>query len=100
VTGYIIAPEADDDIYKIWRFLYTRASLDTANRVEAELYAAFADLARTPGQGHKRSDLTSHPVLFFILYSYLIVYRARIPLEIVRVLHGNRNVKRILGESL
>lgn len=100
MTGYIVAPDADDDIYRIWRFLYTSASLDTANRVEAELYAAFSDLARAPGQGHQRSDLTSHPVLFFTVYSYMIVYRVRTPLEIVRVLHGNRNVKRILGKSL
>jgi plasmid stabilization system protein ParE len=100
VTGYIVAPEADDDIYRIWRFLYTRASLDTANGVEAELYGAFSDLARTPGQGHQRSDLTSHPVLFFTVYSYMIVYRAKTPLEIVRVLHGKRNLKRILEKSL
>jgi plasmid stabilization system protein ParE len=49
VTGYIVAPEADNDIFQIWRFIYARASLDTANRVEAELYAAFSELARTPG---------------------------------------------------
>lgn len=72
MTGYIVAPEADDDIYRIWRFLYTKANLDTANRVEAELYGAFSDLARTPGQGHQRSDLTSHPVLFFTVYSYMM----------------------------
>jgi antitoxin ParD1/3/4/toxin ParE1/3/4 len=100
VTGYIVAPKADEDIYGIWRFLCTRASLDTANRVEAELYAAFSNLARTPGQGHQRSDLTSHPVLFFTVYSYMIVYRVGTPLEIVRVLHGNRNLKRILRKSL
>ena len=29
-----------------------------------------------PGQGHRRKDLTRRPVLFFPLYSYLIVYQA------------------------
>jgi plasmid stabilization system protein ParE len=53
-------------------------------------------LAQNPRLGHKRSDLTSHPVLFFTVYSYMIVYRPGMPLEIVRVLHGNRDLKRIL----
>jgi hypothetical protein len=46
--------------------------------------------------GHKRSDLTAHQVLFWTVYSYMIVYRPHTPLEIARVLHGKRNLRRIL----
>lgn len=99
MSGYIVSPKADEDIFEIWRYLCARAGIDVANLVEAEIYGAFETLAQNPGLGHKRSDLTSHPVLFFAVYSYMIVYRPCTPLEIARVLHGRRDLKRIL-ESL
>ena len=57
------------------RYLEERAGIEVATRVEAEIYGAFETLAQNPRLGHKRSDLTSHPVLFFTVYSYMIVYR-------------------------
>jgi toxin ParE1/3/4 len=99
MPGYVLAPVAEADIFEIWRYLLSNSSLDVANRVEAELHETFSDLALTPGQGHTRTNLTSHAVLFFAVYSYMIVYRVKTPLEIVRVLHGRRNLKRILEQS-
>ena len=55
---------------------------------------------RLPARGHKRADLTTHDVLFFSLYQYMIVYRRRIMVEIVAVLHGKRNVKKLLKNRL
>ena len=49
-----------------------------------------------PGKGHKRPDLTSRDVLFFSVYQYMIVYRRTELVEIVAVLHGKRDVKRLL----
>jgi plasmid stabilization system protein ParE len=37
-------------------------------------------------------------VLFFTVYSYMIVYRVKTRLEIVRVLHGKRDMKQILTQ--
>lgn len=99
MSGYIVSPKADEDIFEVWRYLYEQAGVEVANRVEAELYGTFEMLARNPGIGHKRSDLTSHPVLFVAVYSYMIVYRPHTPLEIARVLHGKRDLKRILAKS-
>jgi antitoxin ParD1/3/4/toxin ParE1/3/4 len=65
MSNYVVSPRANDDIFGIWHFLFERAGVDVANRVESELYAAFETLAQNPGVGHRRSDLTSHPVLFF-----------------------------------
>jgi plasmid stabilization system protein ParE len=96
MSGYIVSLKADEDIFEVWRYLYERASVEVANRVEAEIYGAFDTLGQNPRIGHKRSDLTSHPVLFFAVYSYMIIYRPGPPLEIVRVLHGKRDLKRIL----
>lgn len=96
MSDYIVSPKADEDIFDVWRYLFERASVEVANRVESELYAAFETLAQHPRIGHRRSDLTSYPVLFFAVYSYLIVYRPDVPVEIVRVLHGKRDIRRIL----
>jgi plasmid stabilization system protein ParE len=96
MSGYIVSPKADEDLFEVWRYIYARADIQVANRVEAEIYGAFESLVQNRWLGHKRSDLTSHPVLFFAVYSYMIVYRPRTPLEIARVLHGKRDLKRIL----
>jgi toxin ParE1/3/4 len=96
MSSYIVSPLADEDVFEVWRYLYERAGLEVANRVETELYAAFETLAQNPRIGHTRADLTSHSVLFFTVYSYMIVYRPRTPLEIARVLHGKRDLRRIL----
>ena len=96
MSGYVVSPKADEDILEIWRYLYERAGIEIANRVEAKIYGAFETLSQNPRLGHKRSDLTSHPVLFFAVYSYMIVYRLRTPIEIARVLRGKRDLKRIL----
>ena len=51
-----------------------------------------------PGIGHRRQDLTPRPLLFFPLYSYLIVYRRDDRDRIVAVIHGRRNVKGVLKD--
>ncbi len=66
-----------------------------ANRIQGELVDAFEALADLPGKGHRRPDLTRRDVLFFSVYQYMIVYR-RTPVEIVAVLHGKRDIKRLL----
>ena len=93
---YIVAPEAEDDLKQIWRYLLGGAGLAVANRIQGELVDAFESLADVPGLGHKRSDLTKLDVLFFSVYQYMIVYRQTNTVEIVAVLHGKRNVKQLL----
>jgi plasmid stabilization system protein ParE len=56
-------------------------------------------LADNPGIGHLRPDLTPQDVRFWSVFKYLVIYPADTkPLEIVRVLHGKRNVRRLLEE--
>lgn len=62
---YVVAPEAEDDLRQIWRYLLGEAGLAVANQIQAELVDAFQGLADVPGKGHKRFDLTGHDVLFF-----------------------------------
>jgi plasmid stabilization system protein ParE len=100
VKRYLVAPEAEDDLRQIWRYLLGQAGLAIANRIQDELVDAFEDLADLPGKGHRRSDLTSRDVLFFSVYQYMIVYRRGALLEIVAILHGKRNVKRLLKNRM
>jgi plasmid stabilization system protein ParE len=56
-------------------------------------------LADNPAIGHVRRDLTGDDVRFWSVFKYLVVYRPNTePLQIVRVLHGRRNVKRLLSD--
>jgi toxin ParE1/3/4 len=59
---------------------------------------AFVFLSRTPGTGHLREDLTDDAVKFWPVISYLIVYDpATRPIEILRIIHGSREVSAILA---
>jgi antitoxin ParD1/3/4 len=98
---YVLAPEAALDLVQIWLYIKNNASLDTANRVESVIREKIAYLARRPGAGHWRKDLTDESVKFFAIYSYLIVYRPETnPLQVVAFLHGRRDVEQILQHRL
>jgi antitoxin ParD1/3/4/toxin ParE1/3/4 len=65
--------------------------------VYGELEHAFELLADNPEIGHLREDLTDRPVKFWSVFSYLVAYDpARDPLRIVAVVHGARDVERLL----
>jgi antitoxin ParD1/3/4 len=97
---YDISAEAQTDLFVIWSRI-AEDSVDLANRIDWEFHALFTSLGHMPRQGHKREDLTKRPVLFFPLYSFLVVYQPDLkPIRIMAVLRGSRNVKRILKERL
>jgi antitoxin ParD1/3/4/toxin ParE1/3/4 len=98
MSAFVLSPEADEDIWIIWKYLAQESGTALADRIEAELFDVFENLARTPGIGHRREDLTDHPVFFFAVYQYLIVYRKSQPLEIAAVLHGRRDVEQLLKD--
>jgi toxin ParE1/3/4 len=94
---FVFAPEAELDLFAIWRYIRDAASVDLADRVESAIRDKIAFLANTPGAGHSRKDLTDANVKFFPVYSYLIVYRPETkPIQIAAILHGRRDVERIL----
>ena len=97
---YDVSGQAQDDLFEIWRRI-ARDSVELANRIENEFLELFIALGRMPQQGHARRDLTSRPVLFFPMYSFLIVYQpdAR-PIRIMAVLRGRRNLKRLLKKRI
>lgn len=98
---YVLAPEAARDLVQIWRHLEREAGPDVARRVETAIREKIGFLAGSPGAGHWRNDLTNEHVKFLSVYSYLIVYRPESsPLQVVALIHGNRDVERILKGRL
>lgn len=98
---FVLAPQAARDLVEIWRHIRKESSEQTADRVESVIRGKFAYLADFPGGGHLRRDLTTAEVRFFAVYSYLIIYRPGTrPLEIVAILHGYRDVNRILPKRV
>ena len=98
MSSFIASAEAASDLLSIW-FYIARDSEDAANRVQREFRDLFESLGKQPGQGHKIPKYSKSDVLFFPLYSYLVVYRPRpVPIEILAIVHGARQVKRVLKQ--
>jgi plasmid stabilization system protein ParE len=86
-----------NDLREIAAYVEGEWGVEFAQRTEDELYDCFERVALDPGLGHRRRDLTSRPFHFFARNPYLIVYvRDETRVSIMRVLHGARNVKKIL----
>jgi plasmid stabilization system protein ParE len=70
--------------------------------VEQAIYGACDFLAEGHLRGHTRPDLTARPLRFRTLTrypNYTLVYRPETtPLQVVAVLHGRRNILRILKQ--
>jgi toxin ParE1/3/4 len=91
-----LSPEAARDIREIWTYI-AQDDIRAARRVRLKIYDACQWLAQNPRSGRRRDDLTDKPVLFWTVDSYLIVYSPeRRPVEIVRVLHGARDIAAVL----
>ena len=87
------------DIDAIWLYLLNKDGVATADRIVTELFKGFYKLADIPNSGHRRADLTSRLVLFYRVFSYLVIYEpASKPLQLLGVLHGKRNVARLLRQ--
>jgi plasmid stabilization system protein ParE len=94
---FVLTPRAKQDVNDIWDYI-AADNIGAADRVLDALDNAIARVARNPGIGHWREELTDKRHRFFLVYSYLIVYRHETrPLQIIRVLHASRDVQSILG---
>ena len=88
-----LAPAAEEQVGDIVAFI-AADSEDAAVRVRnAFCITTFELLATQPEIGHAREDLTSQPVKFWRVYSYLVVMTGRAYRSLsLAVLHGARDV--------
>jgi plasmid stabilization system protein ParE len=101
MSAYALTPLAKADIFDIWSYI-AEDSEDAANRVEQAIYDACAFVSEGPMRGHSRRDLTPRALRFWTLTRYpncTVVYRPETaPLQVVAVLHGKRNIRRLLKQ--
>jgi toxin ParE1/3/4 len=102
VSDFVLAPVARDDLHEIWVYYAIEIhNVDVADRIRDELFQAFNELVKMPGMGHYRGDLSTESLRFWRVRDYLVIYRSeKRPLEIVRVLHGKRDVQALLKDNL
>jgi plasmid stabilization system protein ParE len=103
MSVYVLTPLAKADIFDIWSYI-AEDSEQAADRVERAIYDACAFVAEDPMRAHSRPDLTARSLRFWTLTrypAYTIVYRPdKSPVEVVAVMHGKRNIQRILKQSV
>jgi plasmid stabilization system protein ParE len=101
MSVYALTPLAKADIFDIWCYI-AGDNEDAADRVEQAIYDACALVAQSPMRGHSRPGITSRSLRFWTLTrypNYTVVYRPdTAPLQVVAVLHGKRNIRRILKQ--
>lgn len=99
MSEYDLTPLAKADIFEIWAYI-AEDSEAAAGRVQQAIYDACGFVAASPMRGHSRKDLTKRTQRFWTLTrypNYTIVYRPEtVPVQVVAVLHGKRDVQRIL----
>jgi toxin ParE1/3/4 len=102
---YDILPAADQDLDDQAGYLAQHASLETALRFYDAAAATFEKVARMPGLGQQRES--TNPRLAGLrvwrvegFEKHLIFYRpAGDAIEIVRVLHGARDIDTIMAQE-
>ncbi|MEC4804065.1 MAG: type II toxin-antitoxin system RelE/ParE family toxin [Jaaginema sp. PMC 1079.18] len=93
----IIKPLAESDLVKIWQFI-AEQNPEGADRILDQIDRQISRLAAMPSMGKQQekilSGLRSFPVKNYVIFYFLI----RDGVEIVRVLHGARDVETIFEE--
>jgi plasmid stabilization system protein ParE len=99
MSAYALTPRAQTDIFEIWSHI-AEENEDAADRVEQAIFEACAFVAEAPMRGHSRADLTARSLRFWTLTrypNYTVVYRPETsPLQVIAVLHGRRNLRKVL----
>jgi toxin ParE1/3/4 len=91
MSGFVLHPEALTDLTEIWEYI-AADNPDAADRVIEEIHEAIRALVPFPQLGHSRSDLTSRPLRFQTVRSFVIAYAPdEKPLLVIGVLHGRRS---------
>lgn len=96
---YVLTPLAESDLDDTWDYVAEHFGFDVADRVLDSLERAFRLLAENPDIGHSREELGPLPYCFWPVGPSLIAFRPDVePLQIVRVVRGERDWDGLLSE--
>ena len=99
MSAYRLAPRARDGLLRIALYVEARFGVEAADRVLDDIEHAFLRLAKQPGLGHHREDLTSDSAIrFWSVGPSVIAYRAsKGSIEILFVERGELDWEDLLG---
>jgi plasmid stabilization system protein ParE len=93
MSRYVLTAEAQRTSNR-FETTFLRKAVSELRATSSGLITGFRALARTPGQGYRREDLTPRPELrFWSVFSYRIDKKS---LTIIAILHAKRDVERLL----
>lgn len=96
MSGYILTEPAAADIDEIEEYI-AADNPDAARRLILKLRSAMQQLAAFPGIGQHRKDVADPRYRFWTVSPYVIVYDPDTsPLQIIRVIHGHRDMPTVL----
>jgi toxin ParE1/3/4 len=94
-----LSPEADEDLIQIWGYLSREVSERVADRQLREIDTACAMRKAWPYSGRRRDELLAG-MRSVLVHPYVMFYRIQgDAIEVVRVLHGRRDIASIFKNS-
>jgi toxin ParE1/3/4 len=95
----IWSPEAEQDLFDIWQYLASEASARTAGKYLRDINRACERVRTRPLLGRSRDDVMSG-LRSVLIRPYVIFYRVgESSIDIVRVLHGRRDLEAIFADE-
>ena len=95
--GYQLTETAEAELDEILHYIADREGVERALHVHGRFVQAFELLAAQPGSGTKRPNLTGQHARWWFVFKWLVIYDPESsPVTILRVLHGARELDRLL----
>jgi toxin ParE1/3/4 len=97
ISKAIITPQAEIDLIDIWQFI-ADDSIERADSFLDSIDNTVKNLVRMPNMGRSREEIARN-LRSFPVGNYVVFYRIiEEGIEVLRVLHGSRDIKRFFEE--
>ena len=97
---YQLTETAYAELEAILVYIAERDGLERALHVNRQFHEAFGKLARMPGMGSTRSQLTGEHARWWPVFNFLVVYEPDDPgVIILRLVHGSRDLDQLFDEE-
>ncbi len=96
-AGYSLTKTAEEELANILRFIAERDGVERALHAHDRFAETFEALALMPGAGDKRPHLTGEHFRWRTVFHFVVIYDPEAsPVTVLRILHGARDLDRIL----
>lgn len=98
-TSFVLTTRATLDIDEILEHVIENDGRRRAGYVADRLHESFLKLSAYPRIGQLRTDLADVPLRIWVVLSFLVIYQPDSqPLQILRVIHGSRDIERLMAD--